>query len=408
MLALLAPPTNAQENTNAAQEGDVFRPYVAARSIYDNNLFRLSDDEDAEAVIGTSRRSDRADILEAGLNVDLPISRQRLLLGISAERSWYQRSDFLDNTSKRAYGTLQWEIGNRWSGDVGFSYREALASFTQLQARVRDEIAQRRSFFNASYEFHPRWQVHAGLETFDLTREVRFDQNRDELTKKAGVRYTSRANNYIDLEARHTDASLFNGDPDDFGGIVGDGDPVDGTIDDLNRSYTQSDLNLEVDWRRSASHINAKLSYVDREHEDLPRRDYTGVNGRVTYGWNLTGKTLINFAVWRQIRSVDDAQASYALTRGVSVNPVWSATSKITVQGRLAYENFDYQGDPNFVAGAAPRREDTVRTASVSVGYKPYDNTELSLGYETEERDSTRRLVDYDYDAFTASVRVDF
>lgn len=408
MFILLSPGVAAQDNSAAASRTDVFRPHVSARSVYDSNVFRLSDDEDAATVIGNSKRSDTANSLEAGLDMDLPISRQRLLLGASAERLWYDRFDFLNHTSKRANGTLQWEIGNQWDGDLGFTYRESIASFNELQTRIRDPITRRTNFINAGYTFHPRWRVYGGYETYDLRRSVLSFRNREEDTKKFGVRYTSRANNYIDLEARTTDVGLpistsvpaLTGPlADDLGAL---------TITGLDNSFGQSELNAEVDYRRSASHVNARVGYITIDHNELSERDYDGFNGRLVYDWDVTAKTQLSFSLFRVVRSNQDLLASYKLVRGISFNPRWSPTAKLILQGRFAYEEQDFRGDSTLIASGRAAREDTVRTASLSLGYTPIDNAQLSLAYETEERDSTRTLADYDYRAITASVRVDF
>lgn len=366
-----------------AAEGDTFQAHATASTTYDDNVFRLSDDLDDAgtiAAIGTTDRSDVISRLEVGLDADLQFSRQRLLLGVNVERKVFNLFDFLDFTGTNANATLQWEVGNRLNGDAGFTYIETLSGFDLLQAPVRDEEKRRTQFVNANYEIGSGLEIHGGFEGFDLRRSELSDLNRDEDTGKAGVRYTSRADNFVDLEARFTE------------GDVGSGAS--------SNDYEQSEINAEVDYSRSKSHINGSIGYVQRDPEQADLKEFDGFVGRVIYDWSVTGKTLISFSAWRQIQSTEDLESSYTLTSGVSITPSWSPTEKTVVAGRLSHEEFDFEGTDN--------REDTLRIASISLGYTPFRNTLLALAYQNEDRGSTTPNADYEDDIVTASVRVDF
>ncbi|MEO5702659.1 MAG: XrtB/PEP-CTERM-associated polysaccharide biosynthesis outer membrane protein EpsL [Gammaproteobacteria bacterium] len=380
----------------SAAEGDTFQPHISASTTYDDNIFRLSDDlGDAEtiAAIGTTDRSDTIYRVEAGLDADLRFSRQRLLLGIGIERNSFTRFDFLNFTGTNANATLQWEVGNHWNGDAGFTYRETLSSFGLLQSRVRDQQVRRTQFVNANYEIGSGLELHGGLEGFDLRRDVLSDRNRDENTSKIGVRYTSRADNFVDLEARFTE------------GDIGDTGPVD-------NDFEQSEINAEVDYSRSKSHINGSIGYVQRDQNDSAFRDFDGFTGRVIYDWSVTAKTLISFSAFRRVLSTEDLVSSYTVTRGVSITPSWSPTEKTIVQGRLSHERFNFEGAGTSALPGAPgatdNREDTLRIASISLGYSPFRNTLMALSYQNEDRRSTTANAGYDDNVVTASVRVDF
>ncbi|MEW6353081.1 MAG: XrtB/PEP-CTERM-associated polysaccharide biosynthesis outer membrane protein EpsL [Pseudomonadota bacterium] len=407
--ALCVASWSSQAAPESAAQADVIQPHISASTLHDSNIFRLSKSSNPQTTLGTSEKSDTVNRLEAGLDVNLPISRQRLLLGASIGRNWYDRFSFLNNTDKRANGTLLWEIGNQWSGDLGTTYEETIASFGDLQTRVRDEITRKRNFVNAAYLFHPSWQLHGGVETYDLDRSRLPDRNREETLSKLGLRYISRADNYIDLEARYTDADFPNRTTSgSLSGTVGPGEEFLLTVTPIDNAFDQTELRGEVDWRYSKSHVNARLGYLKRDHEQFPARDFSGGVARLTYDWNITGKTLLNFAAWREVRSTEDLLSSYVVSKGFSFTPTWDATSKISLRLRLAREEVDFRGDPGVAAGVSTLREDTVRTATLSLNYAPFDNTQFILGYERQKRESTRNLADYTYDNVNASVRVDF
>lgn len=366
-----------------AAEGDPIRAHVSASTTYDDNVFRLSDNlSDAEtlAAIGTTNRGDVINRLEAGIDADLKFSRQRLLLGLGVERNSFRKFDFLNFTGTSANATLEWEAGNRLKGDAGFTYRDTLSGFGLLQARIRDQQIRRTQFVNANYEFYPGLQLHGGFEAFDLRRDVLSDRNRDENTRKVGVRYTSRASNFIDLEARFTDGNVGN--------------------DTVSNDFEQSEINAEVDYRRSKSHINATLGFLQRDQEQPAIKDFNGVVGRVIYDWSVTGKTLISVSAWRKVLATEDLLSSYTISHGASITPSWSPTEKTIVQGRLSHERFKFQGLGD--------REDTLRIAGISLGYTPFRNTKLALSYQNEDRNSTALNAGYNDNVVTGSVRIDF
>lgn len=379
-----------------AAEGDTFQAHASASTTYDDNLFRLSDDlSDAATIIaiGTTERSDTIYRLEAGVDADLQFSRQRLLLGLGVERNTFDRFDDLNFTGTNANATLEWELGNHLNGDAGFTYRETLSGFGLLQSGVRDEQVRRTQFVNANYEIGSGLELHGGFEGFDLRRDVLSDRDRDEDTGKVGVRYTSRADNFVDLEARFTEGDV-------------------GNTGSLSSDFEQSEINAEVDYSRSKSHINGSLGYVQRDQDDPALGDFNGFTGRVIYDWSITGKTLISFSAWRRILSTEDLLSSYTVTRGASITPSWSPTEKTIVQGRLSHERFDFEGSGTSGLPGAPvdtgDREDTLRIASISIGYSPFRNTLVALAYQNEDRNSTLVNAGYDDNVVTASVRVDF
>jgi len=96
------------------------------------------------------------------------------------------------------------------------------------------------------------------------------------------------------------------------------------------------------------------------------------------------------------------------VVKGVSVSPSWAPTAKVSLRGRFAFEKVDFRGDPAVAAGTAILREDIVRSARLTVGYMPIQNTELTLEYENQSRTSTRELADFKYNSIMASVRVDY
>jgi hypothetical protein len=180
------------------------------------------------------------------------------------------------------------------------------------------------------------------------------------------------------------------------------GSPVDNQYDEIETSAV-------AQWNVTGkSRIDARLGYTSRKHDQVSQRDFQGITGRLNYDWTIAAKTLLNMALWREIRSIEDVDASYVLSQGFSVGPAWAPTSKLVLQAKLLREKRDFEGDPGFVLTASPQREDTFRGARLSAGYTPLRNVELSLSLEKGDRSSNIAGRDYDYNAVNANAKFSF
>jgi hypothetical protein len=101
------------------QEEQPLQLKVSGGITYDSNLFRLSDEVDAQSVIGTSDKSDIIYRLGAGGKYELRQSRQKFIAEANVTEYRFRNFDDLDNTSSDLRGEWQWQVGNDWSGQLG-------------------------------------------------------------------------------------------------------------------------------------------------------------------------------------------------------------------------------------------------------------------------------------------------
>ena len=157
------------------------------------------------------------------------------------------------------------------------------------------------------------------------------------------------------------------------------------------------------------STFTGRVGYTERKHEQVPQRDFNGWTGRLEYDWFVANKTLLNFAVWHEIASYADLQASYVVSEGVSFGPAWAPTEKLILQAKLIHENRDYQGDPGFVASTAtPLREDKFDGVRLSAGWTPRRWIELVVSVDHGKRDSNVVGREYDFTSVLGNARVRF
>lgn len=370
---------------------------VSGGLYHDNNLFRLSDSVSPLSVLGTDHKSDTIYRVAAGLKADIPVSRQRLLFDAQVDDYKYDRFSRLDHVGYRAGGAWKWQVASALSGDIGYSRQRYMANLAELQSQTKDMITVDHAFANAGLLVTPRWRVRGGLDWYkydhgDLARES-IDSRTSSAT--VGLDYVTPANNSVGAQVKYTDGNYPNRE------VI-----ATSTVDN---QYKETEASAVMHWMVTGkSTFDGRLGYTRRTHEQVPQRDFSGATGRLSLDWSPAAKTILNFAAWREIRSVEDFAASYVLTKGVGFGPSWAPTSKLVFQAKLVYEKRDYEGDPGFVLASTPQREDTIRGARLSAGYAPRRNIDLAVTAERGTRSSNTAFRDYDYTAVFANAKLRF
>lgn len=368
---------------------DRFDPYVYAKTLYDSNIFRVSGDFDNE-------ESDTIYTLGAGLNSDLKLSRQHLLLDIEVDRAKYDSQDNLDNTRVDGRGAWAWQVGNLWSGDLGYSYKRVLSSFDQQLTREKDMRTTQTGFFSTGYQIHPDWEIIGGLEYSEASYQERGFLDRDTASGNFEVQYRNTRNTRVGMRVKRMKNDLR--EREFVPGVFVDND------------YDVTTVSGVFYWQGSAkSSLEANLGYTDLSYNDLDDRDFQGTTGRLKFRWVVTGKTKLNIAMWRETSSLYDEITAYVLRKGASISPTWSVTQKISITGKIYFNNDDFKGRNDIaIALGGQRRDDDIRRYSIGANWRPRDYLKVSLKYRREERDSSINSLDFDDDLIDATVRYDF
>lgn len=362
-------------------EGNGVNPYVYARVANDDNLFRLSDDAEALAVIGTVDRDDTVTQIGAGLDIDAPFSRQRLRANLSVYKADYSRFDSLDHVGADVSSVVNWEVGNLFAGDVGFKFTRQLSRFYELQAIAKDIRTRKIFFLNGGYRFHPSWRVVGDFSLLDLTQTERPQLDRSESGQAVELQLSTSANTKLGTRIRHTKGNferlqIINGN-------------------EINNDFTEMEYSVVLYWEGSKkSRFEGRLGLTQRDHAQASERNFNGTTGRLSYAWLITAKTRIDSAIWRETTTREELTI-FVVANGLSIAPKWFPTRKISVAANLEYETRDFEGISQAVALVDGTRQDTATSLGVSVSYQPLDNVALSLGYDNERRDSNIDQADF-------------
>ena len=152
------------------------------------------------------------------------------------------------------------------------------------------------------------------------------------------------------------------------------------------------------------SRFDGRADYTRREYDQLAQRNYSGPTLRATYTYTPTGKITIATTAQRDVAPLEDISASFVLVTGVTVRPDWAITDKINLRGAFAYNVWDYRGDP----GLGLSFTHHVRSAGLSVLYRPTLHISLAGGVAREVRTSTARFGDYEANTASIEARVGF
>lgn len=366
--------------------------WAAENVTRDSNVLRLSD-RVSPTVIGALRLSDTISTTHVGVNVDVPWSQQRVQLAYDGYASRYRNFKDLNNNGYVVRAQLFWGILYRLSGTAGYSEARGLSSFANIQSRVRDLIITRQAWFTGAWQATPRWRATTALATMqnkhsEITRRI---NDIETSSGELGLAYVTPLENAIGAVGRFETGRLPTG-------TTLRGVPFD-------NEYQQYGVGGTVNWVISGhSRLEGRAEWVRRLYEQATERNYSGPILRALYTWTPTAKLSVVASVQREFGPADDIQASFVLLKGGYIRPRWAATEKITVQGNLERNVYDYRGDPLIGANFTHR----VRIYGLGVTYRPLENVLLGAGYNREVRTSTADLGDYKVNVAHIEGRVGF
>jgi len=367
-----------------ADAADAFNFTVGRSLMRDDNLFRLSGDADAQALIGTRERGDTVATTFAGIRFDRTYSRQHLHARLDARQVRYGRFGFLDHDARDARAGWDWVLGRHFFGRIDWSRSESLTDFGDFRTPVQNINTHERRGGSAHFRLHPAWALGAGAFRIDSDNSspLRATSRHAAEGREVVLLHTPRSGNQAALRLRRTDGRYPNRQ---F---------VAGSL--VDNSFRQDELEGSLAWRPSgASRIEARLAGVRRSHDEVPARDYAGLTGKLAWDWTISGKTALNLTARREIGAQEDILSSYVVTRAISLGPTWTPTAKTLLQASAEWRQRDYLGDPVVGLAGLERRRDSLRIASLSATWAPIDALQLGLTLRRERRDSNFAGIPY-------------
>jgi len=359
----------------------------------DSNIFRLSEQSNTQASLGTSDRSDTVSTTTGGLRFNKAYSLQRFEAGFNVERYDYKRFSNLNFTAVNYAAAWRWAVTPAFRGNLTTDRREFVDNLADVQALgTVNRRTNRSTALDGGYDIDGVWRVLGGVFTRNSKNSVRtFEGDSTLRGAEVGVRYQLPYATAV--EYRYRNAS---GDYENrlFPGIGG-------------TDFKDREHELRGEWRPGGrTTLQAKIAHLDRQHDTLGARDFSGVTGQFDWGYEFTGKTSAVAGIVRELGSYQTNNASYHEGTRLFFAPMWKATDKITLKARYDYGMRDFKGPlPGFVDTG---RSDKLHLASVSAEYQALRALKLMTWVQQDRRTSNEAFQDYKSTAVGISALVSF
>lgn len=396
LLGCLLAPT-----ASLADPEDAFNFVGAASLRFEDNLFRLDDKAQAQALLGETRMSDWVTSASAGIKIDKRYSLQRFQVDALATHTRHETFDFLDFDSFNYRAAWLWSVTPRLTGVLSADRQEMLTSFSDFRGTNSTVPLNRKNTqTNESRIFSFDGDIGAGFHVIGGASELRSrnsqsfqpvgDYVQDGI--ELGGKYVSRAENWVSLVQREIKGE-YRGRELNF-------------FSQLDTDFDQSETEARMLWRITGkSEINARLTYVEREHDHFSSRDYSGVTGSLNYRWIPTGKLYIDTSLTRGLSSFQELTSSYYDADTLAIAPTWAVTAKTKIRLKYSYGERDYKGA---LIQPVEQREDKLQSLVLSADWQATRTILVNGTLSREERDSNLSGLDYEANMIGLSAQVIF
>jgi exopolysaccharide biosynthesis operon protein EpsL len=380
---------------------DKLELFISETLVHDSNVFRISDRVDPLTVIGSPSKSDTYFITSPGFALNIPYSRQRFLAGIRWDFARYDRFKVLDFDGHEGRAIWQWQAGNDWSGQLGYSESLALQSLANSQTSILagqpNALETQRAFLNANWRMTPRWTWRGDLGRTEQDNELPLQKLNNIVIENAGLAllYATPLKNQVGLGVRVEEGTYPNRT----------GLPVDAVTD----SYQQQNIDGILEYTVTGhSRLIARVGWVNRDYDQLSQRDFDEGTYNFNLEWRPGPRTTVNGIARREVSGVDDTLSRFVLLTGFALSPTWRVTEKITINLNMEYSSREYLIDPSLLIPGVESRTDWVRFAGLRVFYRPLRALTLGASLFFESRSSTFAFGDFEAKGGTVSARIGF
>ncbi len=384
--------------TALGADGDLLTPSVFANLHYDSNYFRLSDDPVSTRIDGSSvgnQGSATTRTYGAGLRIAKTYSLQDFFIDATVTRYSYSNFSSLDSTGHEIDGTYNFKITPSIGGaliykntavptdqaDIGF----------QTVSNIRTTTLKRLDTdWLSGAALHPRISFFEETANSDLPL-FQLENSRTR-SLSGSLIYLFPSNNTLEAYYRRA-----NGNYQDL--------LPDPTLL-LASSFHERQTGARVLWVfNGLSTLSADAGYLDRTHEGLAARNFSGFVGNLSLNYQLTGKTRLALFAARQLYSSQSDISSYAVEDRATLTGTWLATNTISIIPSVQY------GRRNFVGALVDvpvQLRQITRSATLELRWAPIRELDLSAIVGHENRNATLSGYQYTNRSGEISARVHF
>lgn len=380
----------------AADEFDVVNFTAGATMLYDDNVFRLSGAADPNRFLGTSRRDDLLTVTSAGIRINKPVSLQRFELDASYTEFRYQRFGQLSYGAFNYLGTWRWSLTPRFTGNLSTERRQSLNSFADFIGFVRNLRTDETTRFNAVYRLDGAWRLIGGVTDYERRNSQPFLAQQDlrQDSVEGGVRYEFASGSSLSAVARGGSGRFINR-------------PAPAAASLIDTGFSDREIEGRMAWLFSAkSRLDARLTWIERKHDNFSQRDYSGLNGNAALTWGVSAKARVRATVSRDLSSFQQASSSFTRVHRVALEPEWQVSAKVVARARVEHSTREFLGP----VAVTPQNDRVDRLTGWygGVDWQPRRYVTLSASLQGDRRSSTAAGLDFRSTQATLSAQFTF
>lgn len=362
-----------------AHPEDTLRLKLEYNVSHDSNYFRVANEAQAEALLGSTDKSVTTYRTSAGVDADLRFGRQLVALRSTFSQVDFDRVILKPTTELSLKADWNWVVGNKLSGSLNYLVKQELQSQADGSNTQQSKQKQSIAGLSASYQAHPSFYLDLGLSdaTYRFSPDTRKVLDRDERSYNLGWRMPTRAGNFIGMRYRRIDGAY--------------------PLQIPARPFEQTELMLNGNWTpNGVSRYTWSMGQTQRKDGVTSLRQPTW---SFTSDWMPTGKLNVTSSFGESVASSETATvATTTVVKNAALSFTWFATSKLTLNGSVRSQEVQYEAS----------RTDRIRGGGLSLSYQALRSVQATLGYDTEQRDSTLDSAEYCFDRWSAGLRAAF
>ncbi|MGV3499123.1 MAG: XrtB/PEP-CTERM-associated polysaccharide biosynthesis outer membrane protein EpsL [Hydrogenophaga sp.] len=350
---------------------------AAYRLQRDDNLFRLADGVDPQAVLGRPDAAESVQVRSLSLRYARAFGLQRLEADVGLVDYTYDTYRQLDLLARNHDLRWRWAVTPWLTGSLRTQRDESVNSFDDATVLTRGNRRVRR-FDGADL----RWQLDGAWSLVADVQEVR-NANEQPLIGEESTRLRSGAVGLRRDTPKGSSAA--------FRWRSGRGETIDpdrAPVPLRDDDFQQDEWLLDLRWAASArTRIDANIARIERRHERVALRDFDATNVQARVDWEPGARTLLRWTVGSDTASYQTDNASLARTDRWALLAQWAITPRLSLQAQTGEARRRYLRPP---PGANPDpRRDRTRESSLGLTWGFADNASADLRWLHNRRHST-------------------
>ena len=363
---------------------DSVNVYVGSNLIYDSNFLRISNHVNPTTIIGKTDTSEFLKVVTAGIDINKRYNDQLFKIKANANQNFFQNFTRLDYTGWDDLAQWDWRMTKRFSGKFGYTNKEMLGSYSQLNSLIDNLRNDANYFADAGYLFHPSGRVKVGFNRYEATFDSvqRQASNKIEDAAFVSLQYLTATKNILGIkfasaQGQYPQRNLI--------GYYGN--------NHMDNAYNKYDYSFTWEWMLDrVVKLDGFIGYVQQNYVHYADRNYDGIIGKFAVNWLISSKLGVDMIIDRQLVQMNTIQGTFMLAQGIELTPTWQFSPKVAVKLPLKYQQQQYLGQGTdqlqLIGVNNLQQENNTETVGINLMYSPIQNLNVSAIFSYENRDS--------------------